>query len=349
MIMYTNNLVSDLSHPAGVLDRGTLDGLGFVMKERIARPSIVAMALLMPGSKSPQALRSRRPRRSRRRPRTRRRAQHRAALPASTSAQAINPAARKGGQPIPPSLPSAVSPDIERFVRQIGRDLPPSSAPRPIGPVTRAAGQPTPPSLPSTVSPDIERFVGRIGRDPHSPSPSVASPIGLTARSSGPAATPPSPLATTLRLKAAPFDPNDVRFPINLATALRLSDARPLIVAAAQARVLGRRGRVDAGQGPLDSRPQRCLRLPSPRWRRPGLQQGHHDRAEHELLLRRWRPVGGHLHDRCHLPAPGGSAGPELAAMGHPIREERRTAPDRRRLLHGPPVPGNVRQLALHG
>ena len=38
-------------------------------------------------------------------------------------------------------------------------------------------------------------------------------------------------------LKAAPAEPTDVRFPINLATALRLSDARPLIVAAAQARV----------------------------------------------------------------------------------------------------------------
>ena len=38
-------------------------------------------------------------------------------------------------------------------------------------------------------------------------------------------------------LKAAPTEPTDLRFPINLATALRLSDARPLIVAAAQARV----------------------------------------------------------------------------------------------------------------
>ena len=37
--------------------------------------------------------------------------------------------------------------------------------------------------------------------------------------------------------QAAPTEPTDVRFPINLATALRLSDARPLIVAAAQARV----------------------------------------------------------------------------------------------------------------
>ncbi len=45
------------------------------------------------------------------------------------------------------------------------------------------------------------------------------------------------PLASGVRLKAAPFETTDRRFPINLATALRLSDARPLIVAAAQARV----------------------------------------------------------------------------------------------------------------
>ena len=38
-------------------------------------------------------------------------------------------------------------------------------------------------------------------------------------------------------LKAAPLAPTDFRFPINLATALRLSDARPLVVAAAQASV----------------------------------------------------------------------------------------------------------------
>ncbi len=38
-------------------------------------------------------------------------------------------------------------------------------------------------------------------------------------------------------LKPAPLEPADLRFPINLATALRLSDARPLIVAAAEASV----------------------------------------------------------------------------------------------------------------
>jgi outer membrane protein TolC len=41
----------------------------------------------------------------------------------------------------------------------------------------------------------------------------------------------------SVTIKAAPLEPTDLRFPINLATALRLSDARPLIVAAAQASV----------------------------------------------------------------------------------------------------------------
>jgi outer membrane protein TolC len=47
----------------------------------------------------------------------------------------------------------------------------------------------------------------------------------------------PSPLDTGATLPTPTPLPMDVRFPINLATALRLSDARPLIVAAAQASV----------------------------------------------------------------------------------------------------------------
>ena len=66
-----------------------------------------------------------------------------------------------------------------------------------------------------------------------SPSPPAPRPPGA----GGPPPTAPSPLATRPRLNPAPFAPGDLRFPINLATALRLSDARPLIVAAAQARV----------------------------------------------------------------------------------------------------------------
>ena len=42
---------------------------------------------------------------------------------------------------------------------------------------------------------------------------------------------------TSMHLKAPPLEASDVGLPINLATALRLSDARPLIVAAAQASV----------------------------------------------------------------------------------------------------------------
>ena len=47
----------------------------------------------------------------------------------------------------------------------------------------------------------------------------------------------PGPGEFAVKLKPAPLEPTDLRFPINLATALRLSDARPLIVAAAQASV----------------------------------------------------------------------------------------------------------------
>ncbi len=71
--------------------------------------------------------------------------------------------------------------------------------------------------------------------------------VALAARGSAAEARPPaesrqaataaSPLAATAELKPAPFEKSDLRFPINLAAAMRLSDARPLVVAAAQARV----------------------------------------------------------------------------------------------------------------
>jgi outer membrane protein TolC len=55
--------------------------------------------------------------------------------------------------------------------------------------------------------------------------PSQKSPLEL----------PPTPGGEVLDLKPPPLEPGDIRLPINLATALRLSDARPLIVSAAQA------------------------------------------------------------------------------------------------------------------
>ena len=48
---------------------------------------------------------------------------------------------------------------------------------------------------------------------------------------------PASPDQLIVNLKAAPLESTDLRFPINLASALRLADARPLIVGAAQASV----------------------------------------------------------------------------------------------------------------
>ena len=85
------------------------------------------------------------------------------------------------------------------------------------------------------------------------PSPSAAQPAGSTSvpppvvhpairrgggqSSEGLAPGGSSPLDTGVALPSPTLMPADVRFPINLATALRLSDARPLIVAAAQAGV----------------------------------------------------------------------------------------------------------------
>src|SRR5262249_18307313 len=106
---------------------------------------------------------------------------------------------------------------------------PPAAHPDP----SRVGGRlPSPPS-PSTRSPFARPLDGQaVPNLPPSPSTSDRAPVESDAATIG-----PSPLATDLRLKPAPLEPTDLRFPINLATALRLSDARPLIVAAAQASV----------------------------------------------------------------------------------------------------------------
>src|SRR5271166_4118481 len=62
-------------------------------------------------------------------------------------------------------------------------------------------------------------------------------PSQSTAPTSSASALAPPSGDPSLRLEPAPLEPTDLHFPINLATALRLSDARPLIVAAAQASV----------------------------------------------------------------------------------------------------------------
>lgn len=65
----------------------------------------------------------------------------------------------------------------------------------------------------------------------------IPSPLDLPNQPSAksPLELPPPPGGETVQLPLPPMQPGDLRFPINLATALRLADARPLIVAAAQA------------------------------------------------------------------------------------------------------------------
>jgi hypothetical protein len=127
----------------------------------------------------------------------------------------------------PDALPSTVSPAIERFMREEGRNLP-TPPPLPVhsvSPVRRQVPSATTPVDPRTGRGALERPPAL----PTSPSATARPPVGGRLSTMGPA-----PAELNLRLKPAPLEPNDLRFPINLATALRLADARPLIVAAAQ-------------------------------------------------------------------------------------------------------------------
>jgi outer membrane protein TolC len=116
--------------------------------------------------------------------------------------------------PPPPveSQGSAVSPFIERFVKENG-------------------GNTATASLPSVKLPPIP------AQAPALPPPVAPLPAPRADQGTDRSVKPINPLATNMSLKAPPLDPEDLRFPINLATALRLSDARPLIVARAQASV----------------------------------------------------------------------------------------------------------------
>ncbi len=80
-----------------------------------------------------------------------------------------------------------------------------------------------------------------------------------------------SSLEQTLQLKPAPLEPTDVQFPINLATALRLSDARPLIVAAAQASVWVAEAQLTRAKVLWVPAIEHRRRLHPPRRRRSGL------------------------------------------------------------------------------
>ncbi len=132
------------------------------------------------------------------------------------ASQASQCRARATAKPMSLELPSALSSDIERFVKQSGRDL------------STPARSPSTPTL----------ATARESRHAEASRPPLpVAPPPLAGRSGRPGSSPPSPLATIPTLKAAPYGPDDRRFPINFATTLRLADARPLVIAAAQARV----------------------------------------------------------------------------------------------------------------
>ena len=82
----------------------------------------------------------------------------------------------------------------------------------------------SPASSPRIEKSPLEKPPSRAGAKQTGP-PSQKSPLEL----------PPPPGGKADDLKPPPLEPGDLRFPINLATALRLADARPLIVVAAQA------------------------------------------------------------------------------------------------------------------
>jgi hypothetical protein len=91
----------------------------------------------------------------------------------------------------------------------------------------RGAGSPAPQADDSPVppAPPLVTFPAQGDRPPGRPS------------QKSPLQEPPIPGGEVLDMRPPPPEPGDLLFPINLATALRLSDARPILVAAAGANV----------------------------------------------------------------------------------------------------------------
>ncbi|HTU25233.1 MAG TPA: hypothetical protein VMF30_07540 [Pirellulales bacterium] len=122
------------------------------------------------------------------------------------------------------------------------------AAPGPALPNAGSASEESPverlPPQESDIQVDLERLPSIVEtiRAPHldvlvdaPPTTSVAEPGGSLSRLSPLELPPPPEGRVDVDLKPAPFESTDLRFPINFAAALRLSSARPLLVAAAQA------------------------------------------------------------------------------------------------------------------
>ena len=161
------------------------------------------------------------------------RAQSSASLPSTSplvqQTTSTTPAA--GHEPAPTARPSTHVPPprawpVARPTARSPVSLPPPRA-WPVGSSTASADQ-RPPAGRSAATPAVDPTVSRAAQNLPEPLP--------------PSSVPPDPSSVApdlmaVQLKSPPLEPSDFRFPINLATALRLSDARPLIVAAAQASV----------------------------------------------------------------------------------------------------------------
>ncbi|HEY7156568.1 MAG TPA: hypothetical protein VH575_21550 [Gemmataceae bacterium] len=95
-------------------------------------------------------------------------------------------------------------------------------------PAREEAEQPIPPPRPAT-APDSASKRGEKQKDGEKQTDSSSRP----SQKSRLELSPPPDSQLEKDLKPPPLEPGDLRFPINLATALRLSDARPIIVSAA--------------------------------------------------------------------------------------------------------------------
>jgi outer membrane protein TolC len=113
---------------------------------------------------------------------------------------------------------------------------PPPAVPATAGNPAGGAAQPPTPAAPATGARPAQAPPTQAATPATQPAPPGQPPLVRSLEPSKPL-QPPEPLFQVVRRPTPPMEDTDVKFPINLATALRLSDARPLVVAAAQAGV----------------------------------------------------------------------------------------------------------------
>jgi outer membrane protein TolC len=142
---------------------------------------------------------------------------------------------------VPPSASSATptpardDPTIKR--KSASRDPIDLRQPIDFATVFRVAGESTAPTATAPGMPPRAPAITAVRATVPPPRPfGQTSPSNTPKPANGSVLAPPLD-APSFALKPAPLEATDAGLPINLATALRLSDARPLIVAAAQASV----------------------------------------------------------------------------------------------------------------